>query len=164
MASPFSVPSVAALQQPKKKNKKSKPLGGHGTVGLVQKYLGLIPIRRGLKMFSDPAHARSPPKGERKNQVVTVREISRALVLTLTPSPTYHQSRSRPAPQAAAWRRGGEGRGEEGGDRGRKNGEAPARSGAGGGGADLAGEQPGRRLPHAHLQLPQPNPRFDLLF
>jgi hypothetical protein len=56
---------------------------------------------------------------------------------------------------------GGEGRRElvEG-----SNGEAPARSGAGGGGADFSGEQPGRRLPHAHLQLPQPDSRFDSLF
>jgi len=31
------------------------------------------------------------------------------------------------------------------------------------GGAGLAGEQPGRRLPHAYLQLPQPDPRWRFL-
>ena len=44
------------------------------------------------------------------------------------------------------------------------HGEAPARSCAGGGGAGFSGEQPGRRLSHAHLQLPQPDSRFDSLF
>jgi len=39
--------------------------------------------------------------------------------------------------------------------RGQGDGKAPSpRVGAGGGGADLADEQPGRRLPDAHLQLP----------
>jgi hypothetical protein len=43
------------------------------------------------------------------------------------------------------------------------DGEAAARGGAVGRVAGLAGEQPRRRLPHAHLQLPQPYPRFDSL-
>jgi hypothetical protein len=64
-----------------------------------------------------------------------------------SPSPTYH-TRFREEREG-----GGEG-----------DGKAPApRVGAGRGGADFADEQPGRRLPHAHLQLPEPNPRFDSL-
>ena len=75
-------------------------------------------------------------------------KICDACVLTVT------AGAAKPQPSAGEGRRG----------LGGSNGEAPARSRAGGGGADFSGEQPGRRLPHAHLQLPQPDSRFDSLF
>lgn len=47
------------------------------------------------------------------------------------------------------------------GGRGIRRDAAEAAAVGGGAVGGGAGQQPGRRLPHAHLQLPQPNPRFD---
>lgn len=75
-----------------------------------------------------------------------------------------------PCSSAAYLANGGTGTGtacrtaESGEDRDSGDGEAAARGGAAVGGvAGLAGQRTGRRLPHAYLQLPQPDPRSDSL-